>query len=140
MTVYTYSGKLADFSDEAFPANSRARLWVEAVTSAMSGSSLHALKRVHISVASNGSFSVDLVASADLTPQSRYRIRCEWLDGDIVLGWTDWAFTALIGGGPIANMADVVVTNIWYSTVKPPIDRTGITWIHPTTGDVREWV
>ena len=139
MTVYTYTGKLADFSDAPFP-NAKPRLWVSAERAAMSEGSVHALKRVPITVAANGSFSVSLVASADLTPQSKYLLRCEWLDGDTVLGWTDWVFTALIGGGPIANMPDSAVTNVWYSTAKPPVDRKSIYWINPVTGDVREWV
>lgn len=139
MTVYTYTGKLADFGDTAFP-NAKPRLWVEAEHAAMSGGSVLALKRVPITVAANGTFSVQLVASADLTPVSRYRLRAEWLDGDTVVGWTDWIFTALIGGGPIANMPDGQITNVWYSRSNPPVQRPGIIWIHPVTGDVREWV
>lgn len=139
MAVYSYTGKLADFGDTPFPS-AKPRLWVSAEHAATSGGSVHALKRVPISVAANGTFSVQLVASADLTPVSRYILRSEWLDGDTVIGWTEWKFTALIGGGSIANMPDGEITNVWYSTSSPPENRGGIIWIHPVTGDVREWV
>lgn len=139
MAVYTYTGKLADFGDTPFP-NAKPRLWVSAEHSAMSGGSVLALKRVPITVAANGTFSVSLVASADLTPVSKYVLRAEWLDGETIVGWTDWIFTALIGGGQISNMPDGAITNVWYSTSQPPVRRAGIIWIHPVTGDVREWV
>lgn len=139
MTVYTYTGKLADFSDAPFP-DALPRLWVEGKHAAVSKGSMHALKRVHVPVNSRGFFSVSLVASVDLTPESPYLLRCEWLDGDTVLGWTEWEFTALIGGGNIADMPSGVITNVWYSTLPPPVDRAGIFWINPETGDVREWV
>ena len=141
MTTYTYpyTGKLADFADTPFP-KARPRLWVEGETASMSQSSVHALKRVEVPVAETGHFSVALVASADLVPPTPYILRCEWLDGDTVLGWSTWKFTDLIGGGNIANMQDGETTNVWYSTQSPPANRGGIIWINPVTGDVREWV
>ncbi len=139
MTVYTYTGKLADFSDAPFP-EAQPRLWVEGRHASTSPRVLHALKRVRVPVNSRGFFSVDLVASTDLSPASDYVLRCEWLDADTVIGWTEWEFTALIGGGNIADMPTGEITNVWYSTMPPPVDRTGIIWIHPETGDVREWV
>lgn len=139
MTVYTYTGRLADFGDKPFPA-ARPRLWVEAVNAATSQHAIHALKRVHITLDQSGQFSVELTASADLTPPTPYLLRCEWLDGDTVMGWTEWKFTALIGGGNIGNMQDGDATNVWYSTQSPPDNRAGIIWINPVTGDVREWV
>lgn len=139
MTVYTYTGRLADFGDKPFPS-AKPRLWVEGTQPATSRQAIHALKRVHIALNEFGAFSVDLTASADLTPPTPYLLRCEWLDGDTVLGWTEWRFTALIGGGNISNMQDGEATNVWFSTQPPPDNRPGIIWINPVTGDVREWV
>ncbi|MHA3682776.1 hypothetical protein ACXR2W_00745 [Leucobacter sp. HY1908] len=137
--TYAYTGKLADFGDAPFPT-AKPKLWVEPMQPAMSGGSVLAAKRVQITPASNGNFTVQLIASADLDPWSRYRLRCEWLDGDVVMGWSEWIFTALIGGGGIADMSGVVVTNVWHSASYPPVNRKNIIWIHPITGDVREWV
>lgn len=139
MTVYTYTGKLADFGDKPFPT-AKPRLWVEGTHAAVSRHAIHALKRVYIALGESGQFSVDLTASADLTPPTQYLLRCEWLDGETVMGWTEWRFTALIGGGNIGNMQDGAATNVWYSTQSPPDNRAGIIWINPVTGDVREWV
>lgn len=139
MASYTYTGKLTDFSETPFPS-AQPKLWVEPEREAMTKTHALATKRIPITVASNGSFSVDLVPSADLTPPTRYRLRVEWLDNATLIGWTDWLFTALIGGGSIGDMTDGEPTNVWYSTSYPPINRSGIIWIHPVTGDVREWV
>ena len=137
--TYVYTGKLADFTDTPFP-EAAPRLWVEGEHESMSSDSVLAAKRVPVSVGGDGAFSVQLVASVDLEPFTRYELRCEWLDADTVIGWTSWKFTALIGGGPIAKMRDVTITNVWYSDGQPPVSRSGIYWISPSTGDVKEWV
>lgn len=139
MATYTYTGRLTDFGEKPF-LTATPKLWVEPEHPAFSDTGPAVARRILITVASNGSFSVDLVASADLTPNTRYRLRCEWLDSGVLAGWTEWIFTALIGGGSIADMPDSVITNVWYAVSPPPVNRSGIYWIHPTTGDVREWV
>lgn len=142
MAVYTYTGKLTDFGEAPFP-DAFPRLWGEPERDAFSPSGLAAARRIPIAVASNGSFSVDLTASIDLVPPTRYSLRCDWFTVDVagtevLAGWAQWDFTAQIGGGPIATMPGVL-TRVWYATTQPPVNRSGIYWIHPTTGDVQVW-
>lgn len=140
MAVYTYTGKLTDFGEAPFP-NAIPRLWVAPMQDAFSPVGPAAAKRIPITVASNGSFSVELEASVDLIPPTRYTLRCEWLqsaDDPDPRGWAQWDFTAQIGGGPISTMPGTL-TRVWYATTQPPVNRSGIYWIHPTTGDVKVW-
>lgn len=138
MAVYPYTGKLTDFGDAPFP-NAVPRLWVAAKNDAISPSGLAAARPISVAVATNGSFSVDLTASIDLTPPTPYTFRCDWLtEDDEPLGYAEWEFTAQIGGGPIATMPGVL-TRVWYATTQPPVNRSGIYWIHPTTGDLQAW-
>lgn len=141
MTTYAYTGTLADAGEAPFP-DAVPNLYVVPLqdTFGPAGGVL-ASRRISIAVATNGTFSVRLVASVDLTPQTKYELRCDWLDAAGNLrGWASWKFTAAIGGGPISQMKDVILTRVWYSTSRPPVDRQGIYWINPETGDVREWV
>lgn len=139
MAVYAYTGKLTDFSDAPVP-DATAELYVEPERSAMSPTGPAATRRIPITVASDGTFSVGLVASVDLVPNTKYSLRCEWTDiAGNPAGWSQWDFTAQPGGGPIATMPGVM-TRVWYSTTQPPVNVPGIYWIHPTTGDVKEWV
>lgn len=139
MAVYTYTGKLTDFGESPFPS-AMPRLWVEPLRDAFSPSGPSAAKRIPVTVASDGTFSVDLTASIDLIPPTAYSLRCEWLESDTgtPVGWAQWDFTAQPGGGPVATMPGVL-TRVWYSAFTPPVERTGIYWIHPTTGDVKVW-
>lgn len=141
MAVYTYTGKLADFGEAPFP-NAFPRLWVSPVRDAFSPEGVVAAKRIPVTVASDGTFSVVLEASIDLIPPTTYSLRCEWLssaDDPDPRGWAQWDFTAQIGGGPIATMPGSHLTRVWYDTAAPPVNRAGIYWIHPTTGDVKVW-
>lgn len=140
MAVYAYTGRLTDFGEAPFPS-AMPRLWVEPSRDAFSSSGPSAAKRIPITVASNGTFSVDLTASIDLTPPTGYSLRCEWLDPDSgsAIGWAQWDFTAQPGGGPIATMPGLL-TRVWYSTAQPPANVSGIYWINPVTDDVKEWV
>ena len=117
------------------------KLWVQPERDAFSPTGPSAAKRVPVTLESDGTFSVNLVASIDLVPPTRYSLRCEWLDVDsgTAIGWAQWDFTALPGGGPIATMPDAVLTRVWFDVTSPPVDRPGIYWIHPTTGDVKVW-
>lgn len=142
MAVYAYTGKLTDFGEAPFPS-ATPRLWVGPERSAFSPMGLAAARRIPIVVASDGSFSVELTASIDLVPPTRYSLRCDWftvtVNGkEVRAGWAQWDFTAQIGGGPIATMPGVL-TRVWYDTTPPPVERTGIYWIHPTTGDRKVW-
>ncbi len=140
MAVYPYTGTLTDFGETPFPG-AYPRLWVQPMQDAFSPSGPAAAKRIPITVASNGTFSVDLTASIDLLPPTRYSLRCEWLyeSGGDPVGWSQWDFTAQPGGGSIATMPGVL-TRVWYATTPPPVNRSGIYWWHPVTDDVKEWV
>ena len=105
------------------------------------GGGVLASRQIAVAVKANGSFVVDLVASADLRPVMDYTLRCEWLDADgVVRGWSQWDFTAAIGGGDISDMQSSAVKRVWYAEYPPPVSRAGIYWLHPVTGDVKEWV
>lgn len=140
MAVYDYTGKLTDFGEAPFP-DAYPRLWVSPQQDAFSPSGPAAAKHIPVTVASDGSFSVELIASIDLVPPTPYTLRCDWLNGPggDPLGWAQWDFTAQPGGGPIATMPGVM-TRVWYSTSQPPVSRAGIFWINPVTDDVKEWV
>ncbi len=141
MTVYLYTGKLSDFSVTAFP-HAVPTLWVSPEHSAFGpDGGVHAGRRIPIVLRTDGTFEVSLVASADLTPETNYSLRCEWVNADgVPLGWEQWDFTAAIGGGPISDMAGVIVTRVWLGETPPPVSRAGIYWVNPVTGDVKEWM
>ena len=128
MALYTYTGKLTDFTGTPFPG-AQPRLWVEPDGSGFSGDGVLATKRIPVAVASNGNFSVQLEASATVRPEAIYLLKCEWLDGDTVLGWTDWArFRAPAGGGNIGelNQAPQPPWSIAYGFGPPPPGITGL--------------
>ncbi|OIU88670.1 hypothetical protein [Microbacterium sp. AR7-10] len=139
MAVYAYTGKLTDFGEAPFP-DAIPKLTVVPLRDAFSPSGPAAAKPIVVPVASTGAFSVDLIASIDLIPPTAYSLRCEWLNaGNDPVGWAQWDFTAQPGGGPISTMPGSTLTRVWYATTAPPVNRPGIYWIHPTTGDVRVW-
>lgn len=140
MTTYPYTGTLADFGEAPFPEASP-ELYIVAQRDAFGPSGgVLASRRVPITVRANGSFVVSLVASADLSPQTKYELRCDWLDvSGNLRGWASWVFTAAIGGGSIAQMKDAAITRVWFATYPPPVSRGGILWVNPETGDVKEW-
>ena len=141
MTAYIYTGTLADFGERPFPG-AVPRLWVSPYRDAFGrDGAVYAGRQIPVYVRPTGQFEVELVASADLKPPTKYSLRCEWLDAEgVVRGHAQWDFTAALGGGPIADMADAIITRVWAGVNPPPVQREGIYWINPETGDVREWV
>lgn len=142
MAVYDYTGKLTDFGEAPFP-EARPRLWVAPKGDAFSPSGPSASRGILVPVAGDGSFSVRLTASIDLVPETLYDLRCEWLAVDVAgvewsRGWASWEFTAQPGGGDISTMP-AVLTRVWYDTVPPPANRSGIVWVHPLTDDIKVW-
>lgn len=126
MTLYTYTGKLADFGGVPFPG-AVPRLYVEADRDSFGPQGpLPARKRVEITVASDGSFSVTLQASADTSPPITYLLRCEWLDGSTPLGYAEWTFTAYQGGGPIGDGGTPPTFSIWVGPPWPPSGTPGL--------------
>lgn len=117
MAIYTYTGTLADLGGSPFPG-AFPKLYVVADRDTFGPNGpIPANKRVEIPVASDGSFAVQLTASADLSPSVRYTLRCEWLDGETPLGWAEWDFTAYGGGGPIKDGVSAPAS-VWW--VGPP--------------------
>ena len=139
MAVYLYTGRLTDFGESPFPGD-YPRLSVHPQRDAFSPDGPAAAKRIPIFPGVDGWFGVELIASVDLLPPTSYTLRCEWLaaEGEPPLGWAQWDFTAQIGGGSIATMT-TKITRVWYATTPPPVNRAGIYWVHPITGDVKEW-
>lgn len=123
MAVYTYTGRLADFGGKPFPS-ALPVLWVEPEQAGFSEDGALARKRIPVTVASNGTFSVDLAASSSVMPEAIYILRCEWFDGDTSIGWSEWArFRAPVGGGDIGadNSSPIPSWAILYG-MKPPPD------------------
>lgn len=144
MTTYTYTGRLTDLGEAPFPdARPRLRVFPEQDTFTPSG--IGASRGIPVATGYDGAFVFDLIASADLNPPTLYTLRCNWYTTgaggtEVLAGWSDWTFTALIGGGPIATMPNAPLTRVWFDTNPPPVNRPGIIWLHPVTGDIREWI
>lgn len=118
MATYTYTGRLTDFGEAPFP-DAKPRLWVEARVPAFGPNGPLAPRRIPVTVASNGDFTVDLVASVDTNPTVEYVLRVEWLHVDEeISGWSEWPFTAVIGGGQIKDMGPGAPLSVWF--VGPP--------------------
>lgn len=141
MATSIYTGKLSDFGEAPF-LTAKPELWVAPHGDAFGSSGgVHAARKIPIQLRLDGGFEVRLVPSADLTPFTRYSLRCDWLDvNGISQGWAQLDFTAAIGGGAISDMTDLDLTRVWVGEEAPPLQRTKIYWLHPVTGDVREWV
>lgn len=127
MAFYTYTGKLADLGGVPFPG-AVPRLWVEADRDTMGPEGpIPARKRVEVAVGSDGTFSVTLQASADLSPATLYTLRCDWLDGaGNPLGFAEWKFTAYQGGGPIRDGGAPPTFSIWVGPPWPPVGTPGL--------------
>ena len=108
MAKATYTGKLTDFGEAPFPGDVP-KLWVAPKRGAFGAVGVLATRRVAVTVAPDGSFSVDLVPSAALMPPQSYLLRCEWSGG----GSTEWEFTALAGGGNIKDMGVIDAVGLW---------------------------
>ncbi len=143
MATYPYTGRVTDFGEAPFPS-ALPRLTVEPEHDAFTPAGIGSRRRIPIPFGANGLFSVDLYASIDLKPPSRYILRCDWFTtgvggGEVLAGWSEWRFTAAPGGGPVNTMPDAKISRFWVSTSPPPVDRKGIFWINPETGEVRVW-
>lgn len=135
MAVYLYTGVLADFAQSPFP-EAVPRLKVIASRAAFGPLGPLAEKPVLVPVAASGAFTVSLVASTDTTPPTKYRLFCEWLNSEgAPVGWSEWEFTAVVGGGPVKDMV-TAPPSVWF--VGPPwpaAEPAGFYW-DTTTDDV----
>lgn len=128
MTVYTFTGRLTDYGGAPFP-NAVPELWVEPERPGYSATGIMADKRIPVTVASDGSFSVQLEASSTVSPEAIYLLRCEWHDPGGPRTWAEWArFRAPVGGGNIGdlNTAPQPSWSIAYGYGPPPAGVTGL--------------
>lgn len=117
MAKYSYTGRLTDFSETPFPG-AIPELVVRPEREAFGTTGLLASRDIRVTVDSTGTFSVDLVASVDMSPASGYVLVCNWLDaGGVARGWSEWKFNAVIGGGPIKDSVSAPAS-VWI--VGPP--------------------
>lgn len=106
MTVYTYTGKLTDYGGAPFPG-ARPSLFVTPQQAGFTNKGALARKRIPVTVAPNGDFSVRLESSAAVKPEALYVLTCEWLgENGSPAESSDWAyFRAAVGGGNIGELA-----------------------------------
>lgn len=126
MATATYTGKLTDFGESPFPG-AVPKLWVEAEKPGVGPSGPLATRRIPVTVASNGNFTVALVPSVLVQPVAKYVLRLEWVNtSGVMQGTSDWLFTARPGGGHIRDMIDTPILPwvIAYGYGPPP---SGIT-------------
>lgn len=142
MSIATFSGRLSDFAEAPFPS-AQPRLWVISDVPAFGPTGALARKRIPVTVNSLGEFSFDVVPSADTSPPTRYQLCCEWLDGTGgVAGWSEWDFTAAVGGGPIKDMGLIPITRFWCGPEAPENTGPGLWWLDTSQYPylMKEWV
>ena len=137
MSLETYTGRLTDFGGSPFP-NATPRLWVEPERAGLTEGGVLAEKRIPIPLDPNGNFTVKLHASSSVRPEAIYLLRCEWLDGDTLLGWSEIArFRAPVGGG---DLGEIILEGtppwaITYGFGPPPDEIRGGIYIDITGPD-----
>ena len=139
MAVYT--GTLTDFGLD--PLTAFAPLMVfTADQPAFSGVNVLVTRRIEAPIASDGSFSVDLVPSVSTTPNVTYTMRVEWLDAsggfigmDIIGG-----IVAALGGGSIPDMGGIPITRFYVSDTAPENPELDTWWLDTITGNLNEWI
>lgn len=119
MTLYTYTGKVTDFSRSPMPTADGLGLWVVPTRPAMSASGVMWEKAIPVTVAANGDFSVKLEASSQVRPAGLiYKLHARWLHSNQPPpGWSDIHFLARRGGG---NIGDMLASNISMDTDDVP--------------------
>lgn len=145
ITTYTYTVRLADVSNRVPSPAFNVRAWIEPQRETFSPLAAHTDERIPLVFDGNGVATVELVATLDTDPETRYHLRAEWLRADdsgqqIPSGWSEWEFIAQVGGGDVAGMG-AFLRNVWFSTFPPPefAQRDGIYWINPDTWDLKDW-
>lgn len=147
MPTYPYTGTLTDIG-EAPITDATPRLWVTPGQAAMAtGGGVHPDRRKPVPINSSGEFTMWLVPSVETTPPTQYVLRCEWFTtnsagGEILAGWSEWAFVAAIGGGPINEMAIIPITRIWAGDAPPARPARGLWWYDTSSYPYKwkEWV
>lgn len=115
MPVYT--GKLADYTTQPFPG-ATPHLTVHALRpGVLADGTFLATREIPVTLANNGTFTVELAASVDVTPTAQYELRIEWLNASgVPAGWSTWRFAAQAGGG-VLQPGEAPIS-VWW--VGPP--------------------
>lgn len=130
MVAYTYTGTLTDIGVEVLTER-MPRLTVRPEKQGIFGPDgpVSDARRVIPLDPITGEFTLDLIASADLTPPTRYVLELVFFDdsadGTPSAGYDIWKFTALPGGGPIADMGDGPPTKLYIGPPWPSTPRPG---------------
>lgn len=92
-------------------------------------------KSIVATLTPSGDFTVDLLPNTETRPDTHYRLRVTWLNGEgVPVGREDpdWQIIVPPGGGPIGPMigASIQSTQVWSTTpgVIPPAAKSG-DWI-----------
>lgn len=139
MAAYTYTGTLTDIGVQVLTSRyPRLTVRPEHGVWGLDGVVSSARRTVTVNPAT-GAFTMTLVASADLTPPAKYVLEVvlfdQAADGTPIAGWDAWTFTAVAGGGNIADMADAPATRLF---IGPPWPATPIpgAYFDTTTNDL----
>lgn len=141
MATYTYTGRVVDFSEQPFPgATPRLRVRPEGPSFGPAG--FYADRDIPAPLGADGSFSVALTASPDLSPPRSYTLVAEWLTSnesgqEIVTGWAEVSFYAVVGGGQIKDMVDAA-PSIWWVGPPWPANLPRGFYLDTETNDVGE--
>lgn len=101
--------------------------------------------------AADGSGTVDLAASIDTTPETKYSLRVEWLDETAGLPGMDVLKGLVVppGTNSITDLTSIPVSRWWVELPDPnnPSMPLGLAdpgpntwWLDTSTGDLKEWV
>ena len=139
MAVYT--GTLADFGLAALTPFAPLMVFT-ADQAAFSGGNVLVTRPVPAPIATDGSFSVELVPSVNTTPNVTYSMRVEWLDSasnyigmDIIGG-----LVTALGGGLITEMGGIPITRFWAGETPPDNPEPDTWWLDIITGNLNEWI
>lgn len=106
----------------------------------ISGSYILASRPAKAALASDGSFTVNLIPNEQVTPETHYTMRLTWLDEASNFTSVDipqWRFTVTNVNGALmddAQTGNPTGLEVWVGTENNPDFRF---WYHPVTADLR---
>jgi hypothetical protein len=106
----------------------------------IAGEYVLASRPVRAELASDGSFTVTLIPSDQVTPETWYTMRITWMDeasNFTSLDVPQWRFTVTNVNGPLMDDAQTGTPTglqVWVGTENNPAYRF---WYHPVTADLR---
>jgi len=137
----TVTGTLTDFGLAALTAFQPTLIFTADSPAVTTGGVLSA-RPIRVTPASDGSFTVDLVASSFTTPEVTYTLRIEWLDSaggyiglDILKG-----LVVPPGSSNIDTLSSIPISRWWVGVDPPPNPEANTWWLDTDTGDLKEWI